>query len=133
MKKLKVEILSPTGKIFSGEADHLRAPGSLGNFGVLPNHAPLFSSLDIGVIIVENSGQKEFFATSGGYCEVKDNKISILAESSESKGSIDLERAESSKSRAEKRLASKDKDIDFDRAKLSLLKAINRIKVVKGV
>ena len=133
MKKLKIEILSPSGKIFSGDADYLRAPGTLGDFGVLVDHAPLFTSLGVGVITVENSGKKDIFATSGGYCEVKDNKVSILAESSESKSEIDLDRAEKSKSRAEDRLSSKEGNVDFDRAKLALMKAINRIKVVKHI
>ena len=132
MDKLVLEIITPEGKIFEESINYLKAPGVNGDFGVLFNHTPFFTSLTIGVIEYKKDNSKAFFAVSGGYCEVKNNIISILAETAEFSTKIDFERAKKSKARAEKRLvdqANSGSKVDFDRARTSLLRSINRIKV----
>ena len=134
MNNLVLEIITPEGKIFDEQISYLKAPGVNGDFGVLFNHTPFFTSLAIGIIEYEKDSKKEYFSVSGGYCEVKKNVISILAETAEFGSKIDLERANEAKNRAEERLveqASKGSSIDFDRARISLLRSINRIKVCK--
>ncbi|MBN1970128.1 MAG: F0F1 ATP synthase subunit epsilon [Candidatus Delongbacteria bacterium] len=130
MKKLKIEILSPEGLVFSGEGNHVRAPGSNGDFGVLPDHAPFFTSLKLGRISIDLDGSKTVLSVSGGYAEVLDNKISILAESSELQENIDLERAKLARDRAYERLNSGDTSIDIERARFSLMRALNRLSIV---
>ena len=132
MDNLVLEIITPEGKIFEEKVKYLKAPGINGDFGVLFNHTPFFTSLSIGIVEYEKESKKEFFAVSGGYCEVKNNLISILAETAEFGAKIDLERAKSSKNRAEERLLArtdKNSNIDFDRVRVSLLRSINRLKV----
>ena len=130
MKEIFVEIITPSKSAYKGEVISITVPGTLGNFQVLFNHAPLMSSLEIGKIQIEDAtGQHIEFATSGGSIEVRDNKILILADSVESAEEIDVERARKALERAKERLANRDKgDIDIMRAEFALNRAINRIK-----
>lgn len=134
MKILNVEIITPSKTAFKGEVKSINIPGTLGNFQVLFNHAPLLSSFEIGRIKIEDMNGKTLeFATGGGTVEVKSNKILVLADSIETSEEIDIERAKSSYERAKERLANKSKaDIDTLRAEASLNRAINRLKF-KGV
>ena len=94
-KFLHLEIITTDRKIFSGDVISVTAPGTLGEFQVLYNHAPLVSTLDIGIIkIVSTTQNEEVFASSGGILEVRDNKIIILAEAIEKENEIDISRAE---------------------------------------
>lgn len=110
----------------------MHTPGFDGLFQVLPNHASLVSLLEIGPLKFEyKDGKIRYMALNGGYCEVKDNSLKIMAESAEFAEEIDVERALSAKQRAEQRLRSKHADIDIPRAKLALAKALNRIKIAQ--
>ncbi|MEX0966503.1 MAG: ATP synthase F1 subunit epsilon [Bacteroidia bacterium] len=76
---MHLSILSPEEKIFSGEVQRVRLPGSEGSFEVLKNHAPLMSSLEDGEVrVITESGEELFFDVKGGFVEVLDNKISVL-------------------------------------------------------
>ena len=111
----------------------VNVPGTKGGFEVLVNHAPILSTLEIGMIkiITENSDVK-YFTTSGGTIEVADNKILILADAIELIEDIDIERAKSAKERAEKRLIDKgNKEIDVERAQAAKKRAENRLKVAE--
>ena len=81
--------------------------------------------------IIDNDAKTLYFATSGGICEVIDNNINLVVESAEPAEKIDVKRAEESEKRAEKRLAQKSEEINVERAKLSLLRALNRLKVAQ--
>lgn len=129
---LKLEITTPTGVVFSGDVEHVRAPGVKGSFGVLPGHTPFVTSLEIGVIHATEGGKETLFATSGGVCEVQEGRVVILAETAEAQTKIDVERAGAAKKRAEDRIASKNGNIDYERARTALMRALNRIHVVKG-
>lgn len=131
-KELNLEIVSPLRLVFSGKVKSVTAPGKLGEFQVLYNHAPLVSTLDIGKIkIVSVSGENTEFSTSGGILEVRDNKITILAETIESKEDMDLDRAQRAFERAEQRLKGHEQGIDSERARLAFRRAKNRLKLLQ--
>jgi F-type H+-transporting ATPase subunit epsilon len=126
--KLQLEIVTPFGEAFSNNVETCVVPGANGQFQVLLNHAPIISSVAIGSIkIMNHPDNKIFFATSGGFCEVRDNIIKVIVESAERSDSIDVNRALEAKRRAEERLSSKSEEVDELRAKLALTRAINRI------
>jgi F-type H+-transporting ATPase subunit epsilon len=130
MKELFLEVITPAKAAYSGSVISVTVPGEMGNFQVLFNHAPIMSSLEVGKIKIKNAEGKELeFFTGGGTIEVLNNKVTVLAESFESKEEIDLERAEKSLQRAKERLSGKNRnDIDIVRAQASLNRALNRIK-----
>jgi F-type H+-transporting ATPase subunit epsilon len=132
MKELNVEIITPSRSAYSGKVKSISLPGTLGNFQVLFNHAPLLSTFEIGKIKIVGLDDKETeYATSGGTVEVLSNKILVLADSFESKDEIDIERAERSLQRAKDRIANRNKEkIDEIRAEASLRRAMNRLKFV---
>ncbi|MFH0883738.1 MAG: F0F1 ATP synthase subunit epsilon [bacterium] len=125
----KLEIISPHGIVYTGDAHHVRAPGVEGSFGVLPGHTPFLSPLQIGEIEAELEGKKRLFATSGGFAEVHGDKVVILAETAEEKGQIDVSRAEEAAVRARKRLVDKTPEIDVERVHLALARALNRLRI----
>lgn len=130
--EFELVIVTPFGEVFRGEVRSCTLPGFDGLFQVLPNHASLVSLLEIGPLKFEyKDGKIRYMALNGGYCEVKDNSLKIMAESAEFAEEIDVERALSAKQRAEQRLRSKHADIDIPRAKLALAKALNRIKIAQ--
>ena len=125
----KLEITSPFGIVYSGDVNHVRAPGVEGSFGVLPGHTPFMSPLQIGEIIANVAGKETIFATSGGLAEVHGDKVVILAETAEEKSKIDVSRAEEAATRARQRIDEKAPEIDVERAHLALARALNRIRV----
>ncbi|HAP35378.1 MAG TPA: F0F1 ATP synthase subunit epsilon [Bacteroidetes bacterium] len=129
-KNFQLDIVTPASTVYSGEVQSFTAPGVVGNFQVLFNHAPLLSSVGVGEVkVIESNGAKLLFAISGGFVEVKSNKVILLAESAERSDEINIDRAEKSKKRADERLASKDKSLDPDRARVALYRSINRLKI----
>lgn len=134
MKELNIEIITPSKPAYKEKVKSISLPGTMGNFQVLFNHAPLLSTFEIGKIkIVRLDDEVIEYATSGGTVEVLSNKILVLADSFESKEEIDLERAEKSLKRAKERIANKNKEkVDEVRAEASLRRAINRIKFAQG-
>jgi F-type H+-transporting ATPase subunit epsilon len=131
MKEISVEIITPSQSAYNGQVKSITVPGTLGNFQVLFNHAPLISSLEIGKIVIEDATAQQIeYATGGGTVEVKDNKVLVLADSVELVNEIDVDRAQKAFERAKERLASRGKgDIDIMRAELALQRAINRMKL----
>ncbi|MFA3783076.1 ATP synthase F1 subunit epsilon [Melioribacteraceae bacterium 4301-Me] len=131
-KEISLEIVTPSKVAYKGKVKSVTVPGTLGNFQVLFNHAPLLSSFEVGKIAIEEiDGNKVEFATSGGTVEVRSNVILILADSLERKEEIDVERAVKSLKRAKQRIANRNKEnIDFVRAEASLKRAVNRLKFV---
>jgi len=130
--ELQVDIVTPFGKKYSNTVRSCRIPGIEGQFQVLRDHAPLISLVDIGWIIIEElDGRKVILANSDGYCEVNLNRIKMIVESAEFDTDIDLNRAESARKRALKRLTDKTEKVDVARAKMSLARAANRIRVAR--
>jgi len=129
-KPFKLEIITPSGVAFAGDALSVSAPGVEGGFQVLRDHAALLSSLEPGRMkVLSGDGTEALYATSGGVLEVFDNKVVVLAETAERAEDIDIDRARAAKERAERRLREHDPAIDVDRAAMALRKALNRLRV----
>lgn len=128
-KSFTLEIVTPEKSVFTGEVESIIAPGEKGYFQILHNHTPFLSTLQIGRINVLEGGNETLYALSGGFAQVTNNKVSVLAETAEIAGDIDLLRAKEAQRRAENRLVSKEDDMDFERARLALFRAINRIRI----
>ena len=129
-KNFQLDIVTPAKTVYSGVVQSFTAPGVIGNFQVLFNHAPLLSSIGIGEVkVVEADGSQLRFAASGGFVEVKTNKVILLAESAEKSDEINVERAEKAKVRATERLAKKDRETDVERARIALNRSVNRMKI----
>lgn len=127
---MELEIVSPVKSVYKGLVKYVTAPGTLGEFQILFNHAAMVSSLQVGIMKIEDeTGNKKEFSTSGGILEVKNNKISVLADTIESKDEIDLERAKKSLERGEKRLAENSENLDRARAEASIARAKNRLRL----
>ncbi|QRG67373.1 F0F1 ATP synthase subunit epsilon [Brevibacillus choshinensis] len=132
MSKMTVEVVTPERVVYSGQAEMVIARGVVGDLGILPNHMPLVSPLKTAPVRIKTEGEKEVkMAVSGGFMEVRGDKVTILAETAELPGDIDVERAQAAKGRAEKRLNEKYPDLDFQRAERALQRAMARIDVTK--
>lgn len=125
--KLKLEIVTPYGLIFSDDVDQVVAAGSEGEFGVLPNHIPMLTTLKIGILAYRKSSETGYFFVNWGYAEVGPDKVLILADSAERAADIDVERAREAMKRAEERLKQAEK-IDEARATASLDRSVIRIQ-----
>jgi len=133
-KPFKLEIITPRSIVYQADATSVSAPGVKGGFQVLYNHAPFLSALETGVIKVKDAtGNDASYATSGGFVEVKDNKVVVLVESAELPGEIDVERAVAARDRAIQRLKSKSPDVDVERARAALIRALNRLRLAGRV
>jgi len=98
---IRCEIVSQDRMVWEGEADIVVVPGEAGEMGILPNHAPLLSTLKFGFLKVRSKGMEEVFTIAGGVIEVQPNLITVLADSAENVEEIDVARAEAAKRRAE--------------------------------
>ncbi|MBM2840519.1 MAG: atpC, partial [Bacteroidetes bacterium] len=102
----------------------------LGGFQILYNHAPFISTIEIGELKVKDkNGKDELYATSGGFVEVKENSVVVLAETAERVAEIDVQRAKAANERATQRLHAKDPSIDIERARLAMMRSLNRLRV----
>ena len=129
--KMMLDIVTPERKLVSAEVDEVTAPGFYGEFGVLPQHTPYLCQLGVGVLSYRTGSARYFISIIEGYAEVGPEKITILAESAERAEDIDAARAQESRQRAQERMAGQksEGELDFDRADLSLKRAIARISV----
>lgn len=102
---IRCEIVSQDRSIFEGDADSVILPGSEGEMGILPNHAPLLTTLSFGIIKVRLQDREEVFTVAGGVAEVQPDIVTVLADQAENVGEIDIARAEAARERAAKYLA----------------------------
>ncbi len=124
---IRCEIVSQDRTVFEGEADIVILPGSTGEMGILPNHAPLITTLNYGVIRVRRHGQEQVFTVAGGIAEVQPDIVTVLADAAENVEEIDVERAEAARRRAEEAMAKGvPKDTD---AYLAIEAALRRSKL----
>ena len=129
-ERLTVELATPTRLVVAAEVDEVVAPGSQGYFGVLPGHAPLLATLGIGEVIYRIGRDEHHVAVSGGFAEVRNDKVIILADSAETPADIDRTRAERARERAEARLSGRNQEeIDYTRAAAALARALTRLQV----
>ncbi|MEW5762640.1 MAG: F0F1 ATP synthase subunit epsilon [Bacillota bacterium] len=127
-KLQKLAIVTPERLVFSDEVRYVQARGAEGELGILPDHAPLITSLKIGVLRIKKDGKWRKAAVSGGFLEVKNNRVVILAPTCEMAEEIDVERAKRAKERAEERLRARTPDIDIRRAEAALARALARLQ-----
>lgn len=126
----RLEIVTPRRVVFSGDARSVSAPGVMGGFQVLVNHAPMLAEIGVGEVkVVDAEGTRTHYATSGGVVEVKRNHVIVMAESAERADEIDTTRAEAARDRAKKRIADRTPETDIERARVALTRAINRLRV----
>jgi F-type H+-transporting ATPase subunit epsilon len=127
--KLQLQIVSADRSILNATVDEVQVPGSEGYFGVLPGHTPLLALLGIGELWYRQAAETHYVAISGGFAEVQPDRVTILAQIAEKAGEIDVARAEAAKKRAEDRLSAAHPDMDFERARVALMKALIRLQV----
>jgi F-type H+-transporting ATPase subunit epsilon len=132
-RPLKLEIVTIEGVVFSGDVDMVTAPGTEGEMGILPRHAPLITALTYGELRVRRGDNTDCYAIGGGFMEVMPYEVTVMADSAESADQIDLERAEAARRRAEERLQNRTQtEVDFTKAEAALRRSLARIKVVQG-
>jgi F-type H+-transporting ATPase subunit epsilon len=132
--KLTLEIVTPDRALLREEVDEVVVPGSQGEFGVLPGHTPLLSTLKIGELWYRQGQEKHYLAIAFGFVEVLPDRITVLAQVGERAQEIDVQRAERAKQRAEQRLAQAQPhltqiDFDIERARIALMKSLLRLQV----
>jgi F-type H+-transporting ATPase subunit epsilon len=122
------QILTPNGKLFEGEVRGVQVPGVEGSFEMRVDHAPIISILDIGQVrILTDKSDMQYFAVSGGFVEMNNNQLTLLAEAAERAEDIDIERAEKAKERALEELMNRKED--KKEVELALERAENRLKL----
>lgn len=131
MATLLLEVVTPDKTVLKEDVEMAICPGSEGEFGVLPNHASLLSSLRMGPLRYRKGDRDDVLFISGGFLDMHANVCSVLAESAEKADDIDKARAQAAKERAERRLAEKKEDLDEARATLALQRAILRLQLSK--
>jgi F-type H+-transporting ATPase subunit epsilon len=128
--KIALEIVTPDRALVTAEVDEVQVPGLEGYFGVLPGHAPLLASLQVGEMWYRIGQDTHHLAIAFGFAEVLPDRVTILAQIAERAQDIDVNRAEAAKARAEKRIAGGPQvDLDFDRARIALMKSLIRLQV----
>jgi F-type H+-transporting ATPase subunit epsilon len=126
-----LRIVSPEGNVLKEDVEFAVLPGGLGELGILPNHAPLISGLNVGVLRYTLNSTIKRVAITGGFVEVIDNSVTVLADAAELSEEIDLTRAVEAKERATERLTSHSSEIDVRRAEYALRRAAARISAVE--
>jgi F-type H+-transporting ATPase subunit epsilon len=127
---IKLSVVTPERSLVSEDVDEIQLPGANGYLGVLPGHAPLFTELKVGELSYRKGTQWTSLAVDSGFAEVINDQVRVLAETAERAHEIDLERATRAKQRAEERI-NKGGDVDYDRARVALERAIIRIQVAR--
>ena len=121
--------MSADRALVNERVDEVEIPGSEGYFGVLPGHTPFLALLGAGELWYRQGQEKHYMAIAFGFAEVLPEQVTILAQIAERPEEIDTARAEAAKKRAEERVARPTADIDFERARIAMLKALVRLQV----
>lgn len=128
--QITLKLVTPSRLLLDEEVDEVTAPGALGQFGVLPNHITFLTLLETGEMSYKQGSRRYHLAVTGGYAEVLENIMTVLADAAEYAEEIDVERSRSAKETAEKKMAELDPEHeDFPAAEASLRRAIVRLEV----
>jgi F-type H+-transporting ATPase subunit epsilon len=132
VSSIKLDIVTAERVVYSGDVDMVIAPGVEGQLGILPHHAPLMALLQAGELVARKGGQDEILAISGGFLEVRPDRVIVLADAAERAEEIDMARAQAARKRAEDRLRDR-KAIGLDEAtaEAALKRAIARLSVAE--
>ncbi len=134
MAKLDVEVVSAERVVFTGEADMVIAPGSMGLLGILPKHAPLLTSLTPGVLRIKQGGDEVVMAVSGGVLRINSDRVEVLTDAAERAEEIDATRAEEARRRAGQVLSEqprRGRGTDTVQAEAALRRSLARLKVAE--
>jgi len=127
--QLTLSIVTPERELVRVQVDEVELPGSEGYFGVLPGHTPMLATLTVGRLTYRSGQETHTLVVSNGFAEVLPDTVTVLAQIAERAEDIDLPRAEAARKRAEERLARRDADLDYARARTALDKAALRVQV----
>ncbi len=133
MSTTRLEIVTAEQVIYSDEVDIVIAPGVEGELGILPHHTPLMTMLQPGELRFRKEGEEFSLAISGGFLEVRPDKVVILADAAERVEEIDIARAEEAKRRAEERLRLHPPEMDMALIEAALLRSLIRLKVAEKI
>ncbi len=129
MAGIRLDIVTAERAVYSEEVDIVVAPGVEGELGILPHHAPLMTTLRVGELRVRKGGEEFSMAVSGGFLEVRPDRIIVLADAAERAEEIDLARAEEAKRRAREQLSQRPSGVDMAQSEAALRRSLVRIKV----
>ena len=129
---LQLEIVTPERQAYSDVVDAVYCPGTEGEFGVLPHHAPLLSMLGVGELRIQKGGEVEYFAIAGGFVQVRPDKVVVMAELADLSSEIDLQAAEEARNEAERAIQQGfEEPADLARARAAMERALLRIRVAE--
>jgi F-type H+-transporting ATPase subunit epsilon len=131
MLKIRLEIITAERVVYSEDVDIVVAPGIQGQMGILPHHAPLMTMLQPGELMVRKDNQEESMFVSGGFLEVRGDRVVVLADVAERAEEIDIARAEAAKRRAEEGITQYPAHVDHARAEAALRRSMIRLKVAE--
>lgn len=126
---LQLQIVSADRSLVNEQVDEVEIPGTDGYFGVLPGHTPLLALLGAGELWYRQGQQTHYFSLAFGFAEVQPERVTILAQIAERADEVDVARAQAALKRAQERLASPSAQMDFERARIAMLKSLIRLQV----
>jgi F-type H+-transporting ATPase subunit epsilon len=130
---IELQIVTPERLIVQEQVDEVEIPGSEGYFGVLPGHTPLLASLAVGELWYRKGQEKTYLSIAFGFAEVLPDRVTILARLAERAEDIDVDRARAAQKRAQERVSGPPSDMDYERARIALMKSITRLQVSSRV
>jgi len=128
---LRLEIVTAEGTVFADDVNEVVAWGIEGQLGILPHHAPLMTMLQPGDLLIRKDNEEHYLAISGGFLEVRPDKVIILADACERAEEIDIERAEAARRRADEILKTRPPDVDTAAAEAALRRSLARIRTAE--
>ena len=131
MSTIRLDIVTAEGSVYSEDVDVVVAPGVKGQLGILPHHAPLMTVLQPGELRARKGGEELILAITGGFLEVRPDRVIVLADAAERAEEIDVARAEEAKRRAQEQLRERTPGVDLFRAEAGLRRALARLQVVQ--
>jgi F-type H+-transporting ATPase subunit epsilon len=127
-----VDIVSPEGQLFSGEAHRVFVPGVEGELGIAPRHAPLLTTLVAGVVRVQSEGREEqAFYVGGGALEIQPNRVSVLADTAARARDLDEAAAQAAKRAAEEAIQGRKDTMDIAEAHAELARAVAQLRTIE--
>lgn len=128
---MRLEIVTAEGTVFADDVNEVVAWGIEGQLGILPHHAPLMTMLQPGDLLIRKDNEEHYLAISGGFLEVRPDKVIILADACERAEEIDMERAEAARRRADEILKTRPPDVDTAAAEAALRRSLARLKAAE--
>ena len=131
MATFRLEVVTAERMVFADDVSEVVAWGVEGQLGILPHHAPLMTMLRPGDLVIKRDNEEEYLALSGGFLEVRPDKVIVLADACERAEEIDVARAEAAKRRAEETLKERPPEVDTAAAEAALLRSLARLRVAE--